>query len=277
MRSFYIVAVCLFGVLKISAQELYVSTEPASNMPAKSLGFRLNNYFMPRYKNSEAGISQTKTTYRLDPELMWGVHKNLMLHFNLFASNFHQDKFVFEGGSIYAKYRFLSLDRVHSHFRMAAYLKASAINNPIQYNDINLSGDNSGASTGIVATQLLHKIALSFTGGYNWAGNNLHDTFTSGRPQTAINYSFSAGYLMLPIRYQSFNQPNLNLYLEFLGKYNPETKEQYLDITPALQLILKSKIRIDIAYQRQITGNMLRINNQVLLVRFEYNLFNAYK
>lgn len=214
---------------------------------------------------------------RINPEIMLGINKKWMAHLNLYTSDFHQSNFKFEGAETYLKYRFLSFDQVHSHFRVAAYGKASLINNPIQYNDINLQGDNSGFAGGIVATQLLHKLALSFTGGYSRSMNNLYNSISMFQPKEAYNYSLSAGFLTLPIRYKNYTQPNLNLYIEFLGKANPATNEQYLDIAPAIQLILKSRIRVDIAYKKQLYGNMLRINTQSFVVRFEYNIFNAYK
>ena len=107
--------------------------------------------------------------------------------------------------------------------------------------------------------------------------NNLHDQFVSTQTKDAFNYSFSTGYLFLPVHYENYNQPNLNVYIEFLGKSNPATKENYMDIAPALQLILNSITRLDFIYQKQLYGNMSRINNTTFLFRFEYNLLNAYK
>ena len=56
----------------IRAQELFVFSEPASNMPAKSLGIRASNWLM--YDNADKTLN-----YQLIPELMWGVNKNLMI------------------------------------------------------------------------------------------------------------------------------------------------------------------------------------------------------
>ncbi len=267
--------ILITGVLH--AQELYVFTEPASNMPAKSIGIRLNNYLYPAHSNTELGINNNDVMYRINPELMWGVNKKLMVHFNMYASNMHQNYFRFEGSSMYLKYRFLSIDNNHRHFRLATYIKGSLINNQIQYNELNLSGDNSGAAAGIVATQLLNKLALSFTGGYIKGFNNIKNDFTSVQATNSLNYSLSSGYLFFPFKYKNFNQPNLNFYTEFLGKYNPETHEHFIDFAPALQIIIKSRMRIDIGYTKQLAGNMQRINNQSFILRFEYNIFNAYK
>src|SRR5277367_425427 len=64
----------------LKAQELFVFTEPASNMPSKSLGIRASNWLM--YDKSDAMLN-----YQLIPELMWGVNKDLMLHFDGFFTN----------------------------------------------------------------------------------------------------------------------------------------------------------------------------------------------
>src|ERR1700749_1634739 len=99
------------------SQELYVNTEPASNMATHSLGIRLENqgYFNPVYKN--------RTTL----ELMYGASKDLMVHGSLYQSDYYQNQQHFEGGSVYAKYRFLSIDSVQSHFRGAVFAKVSDI------------------------------------------------------------------------------------------------------------------------------------------------------
>src|ERR1700755_1834415 len=91
----------------LRAQELYVNTEPASNMATRSLGIRLENQ---GYQNS--GL-KNRTTF----ELMYGANKNLMLHTAFYVSDFNQPGQHFEGGSAYAKYRFLSIDSVQRHFR----------------------------------------------------------------------------------------------------------------------------------------------------------------
>src|ERR1700761_3074106 len=122
------------------AQELYVNTEPASNMATHSVGIRLENqgYFNPVYKD--------RTTL----EVMYGASKNLMVHGSLYESDYYQSQQHFEGGSVYAKYRFLSVDSVQKHFRGAVFAKVSDINNPIPNQEITLEGDNSGLQSGVV-------------------------------------------------------------------------------------------------------------------------------
>lgn len=254
----------LAGLFTASAQELYVNSEPASNMAAKSLGIRLENqgYFKPDYRN--------RTTL----EAMLGINKYLMVHGTAYMSDFYQSKQRFEGVSAYAKYRFYSADTVQRHFRMAAFAKASSIRN-VQYNqEISLEGDNTGLQGGLVATQLIHKLAVSGTLSYLRAFENRGGYEPVNR--NSIAYSLSAGYLLFPKKYTNYEQTNINLYAELLGKSNPGKGQYYMDIAPAVQFIFNSVLRVDLSYRTPLTNRMLRNTQNMYLVRVEYNLFNIF-
>lgn len=267
VRSIFVLC-CLLLVQTVHSQELFVQTEPASNMPAKSIGLRLNNRLMP-----ETGTG--RLMFRLNPEIMWGINKKWMVHLNGFASNMMQTNFRLEGALFYAKYRFLSIDDVHSHFRMAAYGKASVNDNPIRYDEIDLYGNNSGFAGGIIATQLLHKLALSADLSYTKAMEN-PATDIKGSQSGAVGYTLSAGYLLLPRSYTGYKQTNMNLYLELIGKNNPVNDQNYTDIAPSVQFIFNSVMRVDLGYRVQLHGNMTRPATEQYLLRLEYNLFNIF-
>lgn len=251
----------------IKAQELYVNTEPASNMAAKAIGLMLNADFVPL---------DNRTGLRLGPEVMFGVSRYLMVHANLYGSSYYQSDFKFEGVSIYAKYRFLAFDQPQSHFRVAGYGRVSLISNPLPYSEINLQGDNSGVMGGLVMTQLLHKLALSATSDISHAMDNTSNSLSPTANRNQLGYTFSAGYLLLPKNYTDYKQTNLNIYTEFIGKSSLDGKGSYLDIAPAIQLIFNSRTRIDLGYHKQLTGNLSRIANTGYLIRLEHNLFNAF-
>jgi hypothetical protein len=264
--KYILLAACLLGlVCPAFSQELYVNTEPASNMATNSLGIRVENqgYFNPVYKN------------RSTLELMYGASRNLMLHGSLYVSDYYHSGQHFEGGSVYAKYRFLSVDSVQKHFRGAFFAKLSGINNPVANQEITLEGDNSGLQTGVVFTQLLHKLALSGSVSYlhdwnNSGGNHIPTPYATN----AIGYTLSSGYLLLPKAYKDYSQTNLNVYAEFLGKINPGYSQSYLDAAPAVQLIFNSTIRVDFSYRIPLYNSMQRNTDHMYLVRLEYNLFN---
>ncbi|RYY98406.1 MAG: hypothetical protein EOO11_08125, partial [Chitinophagaceae bacterium] len=148
----------LSGTLpRAAAQELYPYTEPASNMPARSVSAKLTAMYM----NSVHGGPLRQ---RYTPEVMLGLNKKWMVHGALIFSDMHGDDFIWEGARVYAKYRFLSIDDVHRHFRMAAFGAAAWSRNHPDHNDINLMGDGSGVQGGLIATQLVNRWAFSATG-----------------------------------------------------------------------------------------------------------------
>lgn len=251
----------------LKAQELYVNTEPASNMATGAIGFRLTNTLVPL--NSRLAL-------RTSPEVMFGVSRHLMLHLSLYGSDVYQPAFRFEGVNIYGKYRILALDEAQKHFRIAAYVRLSLIRDPVSFRELNLQGDNSGAAGGLVFTQLIHKLAFSASTDLTRAVNNLNSPWPAGTARSQLGYTLSAGYLLLPRTYTSYRQTNINLYLELLGKSGFARAGSYLDMAPAVQFIFNSKTRIDLSYQHQLTGNLTRLSAQTYLIRLEYNIFNAF-
>jgi hypothetical protein len=261
--------VFILASLTTMAQELYVFTEPASNMAAKSIGLRLNNYIMPETYTS-------KTNYHLIPEIMVGVSKRLMVHGDVFFSN-RNKALSAEGGSVYAKYRFLSHDDVQKHFRMAAYSRYSFNNSDIHQEEINLYGHNTGYELGIIATQLLHKVAISTGLSFLKAlDNGSGNKYPYSGSTKAINYTLSVGKLLLPKEYKDYKQTNVNLMLEFLNQYNPGPKRYYIDVAPSVQFIVNSVARIDLGYRKELRSTLYRTAPDGLFVRLEYNFFNVY-
>lgn len=246
------------------AQELYVNTEPASNMATGSLGVRLENqgFVSPNFKN--------RTTL----ELMYGATGKLMLHGAAYVSDMYRPAQSFEGGSFYAKYRFLSIDTVQSHFRGAFFGKASISRNPYNLQEIAVEGDNSGLQGGVVFTKLIHKLALSGSVSFLHAFDNTGNAVPVTGAKNAVAYTLSAGYLLFPKNYTSYKQVNVNVYAELLGKSNPGYAQSYLDVAPAVQLIFNSVFRVDFSYRTQFYNSMQRYSQNMYLVRLEYNFFN---
>jgi len=262
-----LIAIGLLLSRAVSAQELFVYSEPASNMPAKSTGLRLTNWVMDE---SAAG----RINYHLIPEVMWGVNRNLMIHAEGFISN-REGALTAEGMGLYAKYRFLSIDDLYHHFRMAAFGRVSSNNGDIHQETIQTNGHNTGYQVGFVATQLLHKLALSATGYYEKAQNNFGgNEFPAAQPSQAANYILSAGRLILPKKYTSYKQTNFNVMLELIGQFLPENGHHSVDIAPSIQFIINSQARLDIGYRQELFSDMVRTAPNGLLVRGEYLLFN---
>jgi hypothetical protein len=261
----------LFLVVGANAQELYVFSEPASNMPANSIGIIQSAKWLK-------GIHSGRTEQRHNTELMLGLNKNLMLHGAVTFSDMYSPEVRFESVRLYGKYRFISKDDMFRHFRMAAFAEASYNRNELFYDELGLEGDNSGVQAGLIATQLLHKFAVSGSASFiSYTGNYLSHTAAIQQPFSALNYSVSMGYLLYPKDYTDYNQPNLNIYVELLGQKSLDQKKYLVDIAPAIQVIIKSQAKVNIGYRREISSNMHRMGGSSWLVELEWTFLNALK
>jgi len=273
MRNFLLVSF-VFIAASVNSQELYPYTEPASNMPAKSMALKLGTMY-------GKGPHSNRVLQRYTPEVMFGISKKLMVHATLSFSDMHESYFYYESAKLYAKYRFLSKDEVHKHFRMAAFAAASYSRNHLDHNELNLSGDHTGVQVGLIATQLWNKLAVSGTAG-------ITEVFDDKRndkilPQQyafeSLNYSLSAGYLVLPKNYTDYNQTNLNIYVELLGGRNLDWKYEkyFLDLAPSVQLIFKSTSKLNLGYRFQLKSDIYRLMKNSFMISYEHIFLNALK
>jgi hypothetical protein len=258
----------IFFIVPVSAQELFTFTEPASNMPAHAGGIRITNTLMDE-NNSR------KTNIHIMPELMYGFHKNIMVHATAFISN-RNHSLETEGAGLYARYRFFSKDDLHRHLRMAVFGRLSFNNSDIHQEEIEINGHNSGFELGYIATQLLQKTAISSTLSFEKAANNSTYKFPANQSATAFNYSLSVGSLILPREYTSFKQTNMNIMVEMLGQTLPKNGRSFLDVAPAVQFIFNSQARLDVGYRFQLSNSMERTAPEGFLLRLEYLLFDPF-
>jgi hypothetical protein len=271
MNKFLFIAAVLM-INTSAAQELYVFSEPASNMPARSISTKLSAHIVTN------DVSYDRPSQRYMPEIMFGFNKNLMVHVSTTFANMHTPNFRFESVALYGKYRFLSKDEVHRHFRMAVFADASYTRSPFHYDEISLMGDKSGVEAGIIATQLWNKLAVSTTVSHTQVLDKSRTNkvlYIPARNYQSMNYSLSAGYLVLPKEYTDYKQLNLNIYTELLGQQTLDRRTHYLDLAPALQFIFNSNSKLNIGYRFQVSGNMDRMAKQSWLIAFERTFLNA--
>ncbi|MDB5251750.1 MAG: hypothetical protein JWP27_919 [Flaviaesturariibacter sp.] len=254
-----------------SAQELYPYSEPASNMPVRSLSLKLTAMY-------ERGVHSGAILQRYIPEVMLGLSRKWMVHGSLAFSNMHRS-FLWEGGKAYAKYRFLSNDGVHRHFRMAAFGAAAYSRNHLDHNEISLNGDHSGVQAGLIATQLVNRFATSGTASVvevlnrqRWQKNGA-DTFAF----RAFQYSLSTGLLVLPVTYTDYDQTNVNVYLEMFGNQNLDNDHgrYFVDLAPSLQAIFRSTGKLSVGYRFQVAGDIYRLAKQSVMVSYEQIFLGA--
>ena len=276
----------------VSGQELFPNTEPASNVPKGVLGVRV-------YDETYKEFGQLRNMVAL--KLMYGVLPKLTFMATVVGSNHHDVNFpanlvshthngnqsVYSTGNfqrgasypflvngiyLYTKYRFLTTDKDDRHLRMAAYAEWSNVDAAHEESEPTLQDDTKGYGGGLIITNLYKRLAISFTGGFIIPGK--HEGFSpdlSGGPLVptdvqygrALNYDLSFGYLIYPFEYTNYNQPNINIYLELMGKsYGAATVHQYgdklvpiqtpllqagsyVEAYPGVQVILKSNLRLD--------------------------------
>ena len=161
---------------------------------------------------------------------------------------------------------------------MAGFGRISYNNSDIHQEGISMYGHNTGIEFGVVATQLLRKVALSSGVSYlnatDHVGNN---KFVYGENKsTAVNYTLSVGKLMLPKTYKDYRQTNINFMIEALSQVNLGSGKYYMDLAPSVQLIFNSQGRLDIGYRKEITTTLSRTAPNGFFVRFEYNFFNVF-
>jgi hypothetical protein len=273
MKQLYFLT-CLFLGMSVKGQELFIYTEPASNMPANSLSVKLSGNFMG------AQSWHNRPMQRYTPEVMFGLNKKLMLHAGATFGDMHTSNFAWESVYLYSKYRFLSNDDIHKHFRMAAFADFSYSRVPFHNDEVSILGDKSGIQVGVIATQLWNKFALSGTVGHTQILDQSRKSkviYVPSRIYQSINYALSAGYLLIPKEYTDYKQLNINIYTEFLAQQSLDRSAYYADLAPALQFIFNSNTKLNVGYRFQIGGNMQRMAESSWLISLERTFLNALK
>lgn len=280
------------------SQELYPLSEPASNIPKNVLGVRL---LSESYKE----IHQWRNLTGL--RLMYGATPYLSVYLTAFASNHHGKKlpggfpfhnspergalypYAVNGANLYAKYRFLTVDKKNEHFRMAVYAEGTYVDVTHHEAEPNVNmGDNTGVGFGLITTYLVQKFAASLTvgGTFPTGYTGVAEDEVKGLPDipmfvkygSSLDYRLSLGYLLYPKVYRSFDQTNFNIYLELTGKKYDATivrvfdgtereywldnfnypvglqKGYYLDVSPGVQAIFKSNTRVDLSVTFPMIG-----------------------
>jgi hypothetical protein len=307
MRKFFLVSLIALG-FKVTSQELFPNSEPASIIPKKAIGLRSMN---EAYNNSGNLRIWNGMMF------MYGISSKWMFTGMISSSNHHAKKlplnflmpdsekgtvvnpksgstqypYLAEAVSLGFRYRFVNVDGDHKHFRMAAYGNGIYSMRPHDEAEVTSMGDNKGLSCGLISTMLIEKLAVSLTTGM--VKPFAYKEKESGMAleyENAYNYSLSFGYLVYPRRYKNFNQTNINLYAEFIGKsygdltierkgqkYNSEKQAlqagNYLEIRPAIQFIVKSNLRIDVGTALPILGKSYIRKYPMYQLNLQYYFF----
>jgi hypothetical protein len=256
------------------AQELYVFTEPASVMPARSLTVRSRTHMMGE------NVMYDRFTFRNGLQLIAGLSGRWTMKVGGSWGNMMTYAVKPESIGFYSRYRFLYNDDVHRHFRLAAYVEGAYTAAPFDHDEVSLMGDKSGVEAGIIATRLTQRLALSVTGSHTQV---LHYSrknaalFDPARTFQTMQLSLSGGYLVFPREYKDYRQTNLNLYAELLGQRSLDNNRYYVDMAPALQLIFASRTKLNLGYRFQLGGTMNRMAQRSWLLSLESTWLGFFK
>jgi hypothetical protein len=267
-----LIIACFVG-LPCSSQELFIHSEPASTLPARSVGVNVSANIIP-YDPVFARPAQ-----RYTGQFMIGVSNRFSMKLTAAFANIHTTSVEKESFSFYGKYRLLSRDDIHKHFRLAAFLQAAYSYAPFHSEEVDLR-DKTGVSTGIIVTRLLNKFALSASASITQLldSSRFNETaYVPPRIYEAMNYSFSAGCLLFPQEYRDFDQLNVNIYMEFLAQQTLTEHKYYVDFAPGLQFIVKSSLKLNIGYRIELSGDISRLSRYEWLFEVEKNFLNVWK
>jgi hypothetical protein len=264
-----------------SAQELFINTEPASNMPRYSYGFRIG---------SESFSQDHSLKNKTDLEFMYEETGNIMTTVMLHASNYY-GTYGYNNFGLYAKYRLYTDDGFKEHFRVAVYAQSAFGKQRNTFADVMLDGGNSGMGAGLIFTLLQHRLAFSSTLGAIVFVPDIHTgTFDINRDEIIYanpkNYLFSlsAGYLVYPRMYESYHDVNFNVYAELLGKYitynipdldfSSQEHGMILDLAIGPQVIINSISRIDLSVRTRLVSSVASFPSPSVLIRYEQMFYH---
>ncbi len=274
---------CLCATIIVRAQELYPNAEAASNGPQDVLRLRV----MTAFQNHDAFMA-AKGMYTLTNDFMLAGTLNFSSRLaDKFPSDFTVTTPLFRSATLYGKYRLFTDDAPHKHVRLAAFGEADIAPQPVSH-ETYMMGIKNGVTAGLIGTVLINKTAVSGTASWfqpvQFAG--------AGRlPSGIVNYALSVGHLLLPTRYVSYEQINLNFYCEFLGNVFDGMEHQItvvdgqeihgegsrrfhqLYVAPAVQLIVQSRAKIDLALRVPLVDQYHTSRAVAVMVGFEYYFF----
>jgi len=276
-KIYIIIFFIVFNCYEVVAQELYVLNEPASNVPAKSLNVQYGGKFV---RESYDGHQHWGTRHMLESSI--GLSKSFMIRPSATFSNMYKiypdRQLNFESMGLYAKWRWLSIDDIHKHFRAAFFVKGIYSTNDLLYDELTGEGDQSAIQAGLIFTQLVNKLAVSSTLAWNEVMDGERWLKYAG-PRNfgyrSFNYAFSAGYLVYPKKYSSYGQTNFNVYLEVIGSNGIDRQYNFLDLAPAVQFIFNSSSKLNLGYRFQLAGKAFRMAESGFNVSFEQSFLNV--
>lgn len=296
--KYTITLLLLFLSVNLYSQELYIVTNPAANLSKHRLEFR---NIIVSYDNF--------SYYHNSFQLNYGLLGNLTLYNSVYYS-LDQDYQFLGNYEVSARYRFADIDKKNYHIR-GAYQSGLVIpvnakpivNGAVEYeihpghvvkfynfaNDITIPSidfhttDNYTFRNELIVTNLVKKFAATGAMAYNI--NIAKNDFKFGN---FFDWSLSFGYLLLPKVYESYDDVNVNLYMEnkayyfyknqFLGETINNSGGFRLDTYLGIQSILFSSLMLELSYKipihsNEFTETVIGTRTSALLMSIRYLFF----
>lgn len=265
----------LFFSASTYSQELYIVTHPAANLSKNRIEFRNNIMSYDNFKY-----------YHNSFALNYGLLGNLTIYNDVYYTLEKGYQF-FGNYEFAARYRFLDIDKRNYHLRFALQSgvlvpvnSTPIVSDEIEYelhpghtvkfynfaNDITVPSvdfhttDNYTIRNDFIVTNLINKFAITGEMGYNI--NIPKSDFKFGN---YFDWSLSMGYLAFPSQYKSYDDININLYLEnkayyfgknkFLGSEIANSGGFRLDSYLGIQSIFFSSLMLELSYKIPVHSN----------------------
>ena len=308
------VLLCLCVVQALPAQELFPLNKPASVLPKDGLAIQWASHFYEedgylRYMQRVQFAYGMTSRWELALAFNGSNHNHPQLVSELFDADSdghaghnhgsdpdggfnqeHRHPFKLNGAFVRSQYRFWTSDGPNTHLRAAGYGIFSSNWTSHHFSEPNLLHRNAGVGFGGIFTWLRKRLAVSGRLGavlpFGYTERDSQRYFKSGN---AMDYALSVGYLALPRKYKSYDNVNLNFYLEFMGKWHQAARmrDAYrwyptstfretangtdLDIRPGIQAIFASKLRLEVSTALPFLGRsqtmeypQVQVNLQIL-------------
>jgi hypothetical protein len=284
--QFFFFTVLLLNPILIFSQELFISTEPASNRPKGVLITKLGTSYQS---------TGSDYTIEIMPKCMYSLTANIMGSLGV-TTRYTQlispesQRFTATSFNGFLKYRFLNFDSKHKHFRMAALVSFSTSKNELCTPVSPEGGIYKGLSIRLIQTYLHKRFAFSGDCGLLFQNQTGVVLFEQ---QKVFTYILSSGYLIRPYPYRSYKETNWNFYLEWLGnisRYPSNTSDvlencrkegatvHFTEISPGLQFIFRSRSRLDLSCRvPAISKNSVNTPDFMIYVAYEHYLYSKGK
>jgi hypothetical protein len=256
-----LITVIVLAPAAVYAQELFIFSDAAANVAKgrKQIDFLLAANKDVNFTNSLIGIR-------------YGTTGNLTTKAYIRLNPNAEGKF-FGDPEIENVYRFYSNDSKNYHLRMVLFNHVRFPSSPANSLNSNLhqsatlpkinSTDNYSVTLGYAATRLSNKLAVNFDISYNL--NIPKGDFKYG---DYIKGGISFGRLVLPEVYRSYDQANLNLYLESKAYYFNKNKFNNAEISNSggkrlelmfgSQIIIRSTMLVEFGYIYSVADKQIQ-------------------